>query len=180
LWALVMLGVLVLAAVVVLDRSANHPAPAPAWLANRPIGAALSPYMAAECRQRHCHANSASAQDLNVVRGLLDPSAVVEGLRVHDAHDQLRGVRVWAMDADADQVSINAVLVGQPPAGWDGQAATLGDDSWVSRWVLHTRSGTWLAEAKSTSNPCADGNSTELAVLTGIALTRVRAAELHL
>lgn len=178
--ALVLLGVLLLAAVVMHGQPADPPAPAPTWLVNRPIGAALSPFMAADCHRGHCRADRASGPDLNGIRGLVASAVAVGGLRILNAHHQLRGAAVWAMDRDGDQVSVNAVRVSQAPAGWDGQTETLADGSKVSRWVLRTKSGIWLAEANANASSDCGGDDPEANVLWDIALNRVQPTQLHL
>jgi hypothetical protein len=184
LWALLLLGVLVLATVVVLNgRSPDPLSPAPGWLVHRPIGAALSPFMTGDCGHGDCSADWASERDLHGIRGLVGTGVAVGGIRVFNAHHQLRGVSVWARDAQGDQVYVNAVRVSTPAAGWDGQTAILDDGSLVSRWVLHTSSGIWLAEADAGTGcdgSAPDGGGPEAPAFFDITVNRLQPAQLHL
>jgi len=176
---LLALGLAVLVTTVtVRGRSADAPPPPPTWLANRPVNAKLSPFMAAECYHRVCDVSPASKHDLKTMRRLLDPRIItVGGERVSDAHGQLRGADVWVTDLLGDRVSINAVRVSQAPRGWDLETASFEDGSTMSRWVLNATSGVWLVEADATQG-C--GAADEVPTMYDLGFNRVSAEQLNL
>lgn len=185
--ALLILGLLLLATLVVVQARATWPpfsvpltapeaGPAPAWLVNRPFSAGLSPDLSPQCARGGCHFTSASGLDLAGMRALVGRPFTVEGMRIFDSYGQLRGVAIYVDDIHADELTIDAVWVPRAPARWDAERTLLTGGAPASRWVLHTASGVWLVQAVAWG--C--GGDQEWPTLTGLAVHRVQAARLNL
>ena len=185
--ALLILGLVVLATMVVVQARATWPpfslpltapeaGPAPAWLVNRPFSAGLSPDLSPQCDRGGCHFTSASGLDLAGMRALVGGRFTVAGMRVSDSYGRLRGVAIYVDDVYADELTIDAVWVPRAPARWDGERTLLTGGAPASRWVLHTASGVWLVQAVAWG--CGGGR--EWPTLTGLAVHRVHAARLSL